>query len=304
VTHPMPDPQKFDAALAQLHYDRAAAEQTLTAVRNQVHRAAGDKRSYGRARWTRNFADVLAVAPAALTEKYDWHSGQVAALTAKIQAADVTYRQYRWSRFILCLSANGHVHNATRCSTLRYDTPLEWRPELSGQSAGRAVEDLGPALCSVCFPGAPVEARSKTLTQVAQERSQGERDAARAARTAKAAAKTLTAAEQFRTARNRELVTTVYALKELIRQPVEQAVELAWYGTPEAAAKWDGMPERLAQATAYVTATLATMTADAAEAERVLLAREAGHAGWGATAAEIAKMRASKDKAARKAWGV
>jgi hypothetical protein len=46
------------------------------------------------------------------------------------------------------------------------------------------------------------------------------------------------------------------------------------------------------------------MEADAAEAERVLLAREAAHQGWGRTASQIATIRTRKEKAARKAFGM
>lgn len=76
-----------------------------------------------------------------------------------------------WSRFFLVTSSSGHVHSSMHCSTCRPTTTYGWMPELSGQTETQAVTLLGPSLCSVCFPTAPVEhvggkitaAKAKTL---------------------------------------------------------------------------------------------------------------------------------------------
>jgi hypothetical protein len=62
-----------------------------------------------------------------------------------------------WSRFFLVTSSAGHIHSSMSCSTCRPTTAYGWMPELSGKSEEEAVSTLGPALCSVCFPSAPVD---------------------------------------------------------------------------------------------------------------------------------------------------
>lgn len=62
-----------------------------------------------------------------------------------------------WSRFFLVTSSSGHVHSSMSCSTCRPTTRFGWLPSLSGQDEAEAVAELGPTLCTVCFPSAPVE---------------------------------------------------------------------------------------------------------------------------------------------------
>lgn len=70
-----------------------------------------------------------------------------------------------WSRFFLVTSSAGHVHSSMHCSTCRPTTQYGWLPELSGKDEAAAVDELGPTLCTVCFPSAPVEwTEGKKLT--------------------------------------------------------------------------------------------------------------------------------------------
>lgn len=62
-----------------------------------------------------------------------------------------------WSRFFLVTSSKGHIHSSMSCSTCRVTTTYGWLPELSGRTEADCVAEFGPALCSVCFPSAPVE---------------------------------------------------------------------------------------------------------------------------------------------------
>lgn len=73
---------------------------------------------------------------------------------------DSEYQVRRWSRFFLVTSSSGHIHSAMNCCTCnkgRNATTFALLPELSGKDEKAAVDKLGPALCSVCFPSAPVE---------------------------------------------------------------------------------------------------------------------------------------------------
>lgn len=75
------------------------------------------------------------------------------------------YRRRPWRRYWLVTSSDGHVHRSTCCSTCnkgKSATGFALVPYLSGKDSAEAVADLGPALCSVCFPEAPVESREQS----------------------------------------------------------------------------------------------------------------------------------------------
>jgi hypothetical protein len=87
----------------------------------------------------------------------------IAGLKHAISEAEQRYTG--WSRFFLVTSSAGHVHSSMHCSTCRLTTTYGWLPELSGQSETEAVAKLGPNLCSVCFPSAPVDHVGGKLTK-------------------------------------------------------------------------------------------------------------------------------------------
>jgi hypothetical protein len=217
---------------------------------------------------------------------------------------DAIYRQSPWPRYFPCLSNGGHIHATLACHTLFLNTPMAWTPALSGKPVAEAVAELGEALCTVCYPDAPSAWTAKTLTQIERERTAAQRNAAKAEREAARLIKQLADDEIFRTAYDHDKVTTVAACKDLIRRAIEQAVELEFYRSPAAAERWTGDPARLAQVTQNIADNLTLKQADADQAERVLLAREAARPGTGATAGEIAKIKTSKERSARKGWGV
>ena len=74
------------------------------------------------------------------------------------------YDSRPWSRYFLVTSSDGHIHSSESCSTCNKGvnaTEFALVPYLSGSSVDVAVADLGSALCSVCFPEAPVESREQ-----------------------------------------------------------------------------------------------------------------------------------------------
>lgn len=86
---------------------------------------------------------------------------QAIALLASIRTEEATlnaeYARRPWTRFLrVTSSAGGHVHSSMHCSTCRPTTTYGWHPELSGKTEADAVAVLGPELCSVCYPSAPV----------------------------------------------------------------------------------------------------------------------------------------------------
>lgn len=71
-----------------------------------------------------------------------------------------------WSRFFTV--PGGHIHSSMNCSTCNKNglaTQFTWNPELSGLSEKDAVKLLGPSLCTVCFPSAPVRYKQHPLTE-------------------------------------------------------------------------------------------------------------------------------------------
>lgn len=173
------DPQKFDARLADLHATLDKAHGKLASATDRVHRAAGDQQRYvGRRRVWRLTDDQaratvtgLAASGARLPSTFSYQdtAGSLLAAEAEIRATihelgteigelDAIYRLAPWTRYFPCLNGDGHIHSsAFGCPTVRPTTRMGWTPKLSGKTVKDAVDELGPRLCTVCFPSAPVE---------------------------------------------------------------------------------------------------------------------------------------------------
>lgn len=82
---------------------------------------------------------------------------QIEANNAETELIDVEYARRPWLRFVSV--EDGHVHSGRHCAkgTIRVTTKIGWHPELSGKTEAEAVAELGPLLCTHCFPTAPVE---------------------------------------------------------------------------------------------------------------------------------------------------
>jgi hypothetical protein len=96
-----------------------------------------------------------------------------AALGEAVEACRECEEEYRsrpWSRYWLVTSSDGHIHKSCHCSTCnkgKSPTGFALAAYLSGRDAAEAVADLGPALCSVCFPEAPVESKEQARISAA-----------------------------------------------------------------------------------------------------------------------------------------
>lgn len=74
-----------------------------------------------------------------------------------------------WNRFVV-VTPTGHVHRSMECSTCnkgRYATRFAPVPSLAGASVAEAIALLGPTMCTVCFPDAPVDMTAAKLTEAA-----------------------------------------------------------------------------------------------------------------------------------------
>lgn len=281
------DPAKFDDLEARL-WDAAAKMQSLIdELTSHLHIAAGDKKQwYGRIQlWKRTYAEVerdvrflaehgderiplLSCKPSELLSSMERARTTLAQAMTGINEMEGIWASVRWQRFFPCLNRDGHIHATFRdCRTVQHTTAMAWRPDLSGLTVEQAVkmppEGLGPALCSVCFPDAPVEWSSKTLGQVELERTAADRAAAQTARDAVKAAKNLTGEEQFRDTWG--WVTTVAGCIKVLRDEVEYR---DYYGNGE-------HPSHAATAEAAV------------KARAVLTARFAKNVLWGKSDQEI-----------------
>ena len=92
-----------------------------------------------------------------MVAEYDERLAERQVALDALRAHDAQYTG--WERYFLVVSSAGLIHSTTRCSTCNKghkDTLFALLPTLSGQAFTDAVEVLGPSLCSVCFPEAPV----------------------------------------------------------------------------------------------------------------------------------------------------
>lgn len=201
-----PHAQEVDEALAAVYNEVYATEDRLATQRTDVARMAGAKFYYrGKRRVTdmthEEAAHTLRGELAKLDEHEATHEGEskwvgyvgqlmpydrdsarraLAKLDEHedrledlhVRAAELEKRYTGWSRFFLVTSSAGHIHSSTSCSTCRPTTRYGWLPELSGRKQEQAVDELGPTLCSVCFPSAPTdwtEGKKITAAQAARK---------------------------------------------------------------------------------------------------------------------------------------
>lgn len=85
---------------------------------------------------------------------------------AAVEAADAHDDEYTgWQRFYLVTTSSGHIHRSRSCSTCYLTTGYALIPGLSCASEAEAVALVGPNLCTVCFPSAPVSDVGGKVTQ-------------------------------------------------------------------------------------------------------------------------------------------
>lgn len=193
-------PVEVDTLLAGLYRAGQDNEARRGSALSTLHRVTGSEvrqRGYGRVSYTRSMSDeqVVEVVTAALVAaRAGTYEGPISAYDllygaagralevlagcvveeARVEAESVPleaeFARGRWSRFFVVTSSAGHVHSSMGCSTCRVSTRFGWLPELSGRSEGDVVAELGPALCSVCFPSAPVAFQGGRITKAAAEK--------------------------------------------------------------------------------------------------------------------------------------
>jgi hypothetical protein len=114
-------------------------------------------------------------------------------LEAQVVPLDAEYsRRDGWTRYFLVDNDNGHVHydaSDRRCSrtpaTIHY-----WLTSESGKTAEEVIEQAGSAICTLCFPDAPVDSVRRprgyhTPSELQRRAQAAERAAKRAAKETK-----------------------------------------------------------------------------------------------------------------------
>lgn len=320
-------PAEFDAGELALMTELGKAEHELARLDDVIHHLVGDKKApagRGRPAWQMTedevqwkltilvttggdeYVPAVRMRPSDALAQSDELFGQVTHLRDRISDMEVIYRADPWTRWYPCLNDDGHIHSdASACPTLHRMgqlTSMGWETRLSGQPVGVVIADLGPRLCSVCFPAAPAE-HCRSLSDITRADREAARNAKKTARDAALAVKNLTDSEaaMLREATG-ERVTTVAAAKAVARQAAETAVELEWSRSQDARRKWAGMEDRLAAYIARAEARLEAERAAAELASEILVAREAAAPGTGWTREDADRAVLGATKRTRKAY--
>jgi hypothetical protein len=296
-------PAEFDATELAVMQDLAKADRTVDQVVEAAHRKAGD--TYG---WTSRTAhgwqlsDEEAAELSGLKGTLAAAQYEVEELNRKITAMEQYYRADPWTRWYPCLNADGHIHSShSDCPTLHrmgQETAMGWETRLSGQPVAVVIAELGPRLCSVCFPEAPAE-HCRSLSDITRAGREAARAAKNAERDAKLAVKNL--AEPF-LASDGDVITTVAAAKAAVRKAAETAVELDWHKSEDGRSKWKGMEDRYNGFLLRMARRLAGEQADATALNEILINREAAAPGTGWTYVEFAKSVRATTARTRKAY--
>jgi hypothetical protein len=315
-------PAEFDATELAVMTEVSVQERLLIPLNDTAHYLVGDlkaKSGFGaRPYWqlTDGEAEMRLHAMAEGADEYDLryrvHPSQllvkivearnvITGLNAQIAELEEVYRTFGWTRWYPCLNSDGHIHSSSSgCPTLHrmgQETAMGWETRLSGQPVEVVIADLGPRLCSVCFPEAPAE-HCRSLSDITRADREAARTAKNAERDAKLAVKNL--AETFVTF-DRDRVTTVAEAKRLVRKAAETAVELEWARGEDVRTRWND-DVRYANYIGNIAQRLEGERADAVKLSNILINREAAAPGTGWTWQEHDKAVAGATKRTRKAY--
>lgn len=206
-------PAEHDAAEHALIQERYRLEDRRDAAVTRMHHLAGDKRDWIGRRQVWRMSDTEAESACRRAAQgvdpigedarktlrsYGQACEKIHDATQEIAQMEATWAASgRWTRWFPCLNADGHIHRSlSGCPTVNRGmsrTSMGWATELSGKTVAEAIAELGPTLCSVCFPDAPVEhcQSRRDITRAEREAEKAQKDQARLeaerARTAAAA---------------------------------------------------------------------------------------------------------------------
>lgn len=208
-----------DQKLYELMIEQSKAQSFASVRLDGIHHAANDEynRRYDRrSGWKLSAEDALAkVIDLSKNAEHEWDRRAAAQKLANYQEAVDAYKAAtaavevqqgewaahgQWNRYSVV--PGGHIHtDLDECHTFRYNihgqrtTDVRWAFPVSGDSVEEAIEVYGSALCTHCFPSAPVERTTETVAvdesgnPLTRAQAQAIRDARKAEKDAKQAAK-------------------------------------------------------------------------------------------------------------------
>jgi hypothetical protein len=224
----------------------AAKTARVESALDHIHHVAGDSYNHrynSRSGWKMSEAEATTAAAdlAATDQTYKGKEAQraldkltaaeaeLAQARADKKAADKWADHGRWNRYAVV--PGGHIHTNEGCFTLRFDTDVRWAYEVSGDSVADAIDTYGEALCSHCYPDAPV---AQTLGKIATDpngnpitkaEAQAAKDAKAAEKAAKEAAKNAAAVIDVVT--GKVIFKTDRAATNAVASDLSDAI---WYG--------------------------------------------------------------------------
>ena len=180
-------PAQIDNLWADLDMACAQLDRRLAALTDHAHYTAGDRRvrSYGHTSWGMTYGEVWAkieamvaagdttkpfhvAAPRSAAELLDAQTDLETLRRANRREVEPLREEYArrngWLRYFVVTSSTGHVHSNVYCSH-RGSTTYGWMPDYSGAEVDTMIAELGPVMCSKCYPDAPLAFTSKKITK-------------------------------------------------------------------------------------------------------------------------------------------
>lgn len=160
-------PLEIDTKLADLMRQAENAKRDAKLAIDRAHGAVGDSKvrlGYGRRPvWAMADEDAVSLARTqdtvgalAAVDALDEALTALADIEGEARTLEEEYSRRPWSRFFSVPGGHIHANLSFNCNR-RPTTEQRWNPTLSGKTEAEAVAELGPHMCTTCFPSAPVE---------------------------------------------------------------------------------------------------------------------------------------------------
>ena len=154
------DPPEIDHLWTEAMQPAYAAYERLAATRASIRRYE----KHGYRRETTSGPNQI---PAYLTDRETEQEAEYEQARKASEPFDAEYeRRGGWTRYMIVINSNGHVHRITHgrtgtsCPSLRWGTLYRPLWQLSGRDDAGVVSEFGATACSKCFPDAPVESKA------------------------------------------------------------------------------------------------------------------------------------------------
>lgn len=252
-----------DYELYQAMLNVARKESAVASALNSIHYSAGDdhRRKYdARSGW--KLTDVEAqdkLVEMIETTQFPFRAQEWQADLDKLvqaqnelvearearKAADKWKSHGKWNRFSVV--PGGHIHTDLHCFTFRLTTDVRWAYPVSGDTVDEAIETYGEALCTHCFPNAPVAQTTAKIGVNADGSPQTKAEAAAIA-DAKNAAKAAKMANAVLDGEGKVMYKTERGATNAVASELDSAL---WYGPSHPSYnRWIALVDKIVEALA------------------------------------------------------